>query len=49
MGAMKYFSHVLMDHEIFFEIFDELRNIFLCSFFLILFFKLKESKHKISN
>ena len=39
MGAMKYFRHILMDHEIFFKIFDGPRNIFLCSIFKILFFK----------
>ena len=37
MGPMKYFKHILMDHEIF----------FLCSIFIILFFKLKALKHKI--
>ena len=49
MGAMKYFRHILMDHEIFFKIFDEPQNIFLCSIFIILFFKLKGLKHKISK
>ena len=38
-----------MDHEIFFKIFDGPQNIFLCSIFVILFFKLKELKHKISK
>ena len=38
-----------MGHEIFFKIFDGPRNIFLYSIFLILFLKLKESKHKISK
>ena len=49
VGAMKYFRHILMGHEIFFKIFDGPRNIFLCSIFIILFFKLKELKHKISK
>ena len=40
-GAMKYFKHILMGHEIFFKVFDRLRNIFLRSIFIILFFKLK--------
>ena len=48
VGAMKYFRHILMGHEIFFKIFDGLRNIFLCSIFIVLFFKLKRLKHKIS-
>ena len=47
MGAMKYFRYVLIGHEIFFEIFDGPRNIFVCSIFIILFFKLKGLKHKI--
>ena len=38
-----------MGHEIFFKIFDGPRNIFLCSIFIILFFKLKGLKHKISK
>ena len=49
VGAMKYFRHILMGHEIFFKIFDGRRNIFLCSIFIILFFKLKGLKHKISK
>ena len=49
MGVMKYFKHILMDHEIFFKIFDGPRNIFLCSIFVILFFKLKRLQHKISK
>ena len=32
--AMKYFRHILMNHEIFFKIFDGPKNIFLCSIFL---------------
>ena len=36
-------------HEIFFKIFDGPRNIFLCSIFIILFFKLKRLMHKISK
>ena len=38
-----------MGHEIFFEIFDGPRNIFVCFIFIILFFKLKGLKHKISK
>ena len=49
MGVMKYFRHILMGHEIFFKIFDGPRNIFLCSIFIILFFKLKGLKQKISK
>ena len=49
MGVMKYFRHVLMGHEIFFKIFDGPENIFLCSIFVILFFKLRELDRKISK
>ena len=35
-GAMKYLRHILMDHEMFFKIFDGPRNTFLCSIFIIL-------------
>ena len=49
VGAMKYFRHILTGHEIFFKIFDGPRNMFLCSIFIVLFFKLKELKHKIST
>ena len=49
VGAMKYFRHILKSHEIFFKIFDGPRNIFVSSIFIILFFKLKELKHKISK
>ena len=35
MGVMKYFRHILMDHEIFFKIFDGPQNIFLCSIFYV--------------
>ena len=38
-----------MGHEMFFKIFDEPRNIFLCSIFIILFSMLKGLKHKISK
>ena len=39
-----------MGHEIFFKIFDGPRSIFfLCSIFIILFFKLNGLKHKISK
>ena len=49
MGVIKYFRHILMGHEIFFKIFDGPRNIFLCSLFVILFFKLRGLEHKISK
>ena len=49
MGVMKYFRHILMGHETFFKIFDGPQNIFLCSIFIILFFKLKWLKQKISK
>ena len=39
VGGMKYFRHILMGHERFFKIFDGPRNIFLCSIFIIIFFK----------
>ena len=38
-----------MGHEIFFKNFDGPRSISLCSIFIILFFKLKGLKHKISK
>ena len=38
-----------MGHEIFFKIFDGPQNIFLCSIFVILFFKLRGLEHKISK
>ena len=47
MGLIKYFRHILMGHEIFFKIFDGSQNIFLCSIFVVLFFKLKWLEHKI--
>ena len=46
---MKYFRHILMGHEIFFKTFDGPQNVFLCSVFGILFFKLKGLKHKMSK
>ena len=49
MGVLKYFRHTLIGHETFFKIFDKPRNILLCSIFIILFFKLKWLKHKISK
>ena len=49
MGAIKYLRHILMGHEIVFKIFDGPRNIFGFSIFIILFFKLKGLKHKISK
>ena len=49
VGFMKYFRHIFMDHEIFSKIFDGLQNIFLCSIFVILFFKLRGLEHKISK
>ena len=48
-GVIKYFRHILMGHEIFFKIFDGPQNIFLCSIFVILFFKLRGLEHKISK
>ena len=45
MGAMKYFRHILMDHEIFFKIFDGPQNIFFSSIFVILFFKFSGLEH----
>ena len=47
--AMKYFRHILMGNEIFFKIFDAPQNIFFYSVFIILFFRLKGLKHKISK
>ena len=47
MGVMKYFSQILMGHEKFFSVFDRPQNIFLCSIFVILFFKLRGLEHKI--
>ena len=49
MGVMKYFRHILMGHEIFFKIFDGPQNIFTCSIFAILFFKLGDLEHKINS
>ena len=49
MGVMKYFRHILMDHEIFFIVFYGPQNISLCSIFTILFFKLRGLEHKISK
>ena len=36
-----------MGHELFFEIFDGSQNIFLCSIFVILFFKLRGLENQI--
>ena len=47
VGVMEYFRHMLVGHEIFFKIFDGPQNIFLCSFFALLFFKLRWLEHKI--
>ena len=47
VGVTKYFRHILMGHEIFVKIFDGPQNIFLCSIFVILFFKLRGLEHKI--
>ena len=47
--VMKYLCCVLIGHEIFFKIFDGPQNIFLCSIFVILFFKLRELRYKISK
>ena len=46
---MEHFRHILMAHEIFFEIFDGPQNIFLCSIFVILSFKLRGLQHKRSK
>ena len=35
VGVMKYYRHILMDHETFFKIFEGPQNIFLCSIFVI--------------
>ena len=48
-GAHEIFRHILIGHEIFFKIFDGPQNIFLCSIFVILFFKLRRLEHKISK
>ena len=48
VGVIKYFRHILMGHEIFFQIFNVPQNIFLCSICVILFFKLRGLEHKIS-
>ena len=40
-GGHEIFGHILMGHEIFFKIFDGPQTIFLCSIFVILFFKLR--------
>ena len=49
MGVMKFFRHILMGQETFFKVFDGPQNIFLCSIFVILFFKLSGLEHKISK
>ena len=49
VGVIKYFRHTSMGHEILFKIFDEPRNIFVCSIFIMLFFNLKRLQHKISK
>ena len=38
-----------MGHEILVKMFDVAQNIFLCSIFVILFFKLRGLEHKISK
>ena len=38
-----------MGHEVFLTIFDGLQNIFICSIFVILFFKLRGLERKISK
>ena len=38
-----------MGHEIIFKTFDGQQNIFLCSIFVILFFKLRGLEYKISK
>ena len=48
--VMKYFRHIFMGHEIFFTNFlMGHQNIFLCSIFIILVFKLRGLQDKISN
>ena len=49
VGVIKYFRDILMGHEIFFKIFNGPRNVFLCSIFIILVFKLNGLKHEISE
>ena len=49
MGVIKYFRYTLIGHEIFFKIFGGPQNVFLCSIFVILFFKLRGLEHKISK
>ena len=49
VGVMRYFKHILMGQETFFKIFDGSQNIFLCSIFVILFFKLSGLEDKISK
>ena len=46
-GVMKYFRHILMGHELFFNIFNGPRNVFVCFIFIMFFFKLKVLKYKI--
>ena len=48
-GVIKYSRHILTGHEILLKSFDGPQNIFLCSNFVILFFKLRELEHKISK
>ena len=38
-GVMKYFGHILMNHEIFLKSFDGSQNIFLRSFLVLTFSK----------
>ena len=47
--VMKCFRHISMGHEIFFKNFDRSQIIFLCSVFVLLFFKLRRLEHKISK
>ena len=49
MEASKHFRHILMDHEIFFKIFDGPQDVLLCYIFLLLLFKLRELQCKISK
>ena len=49
VGFMNYVRHILMGHEIFLKIFDGPQNIFSCSIFVILFFKLRGLEHKVSK
>ena len=48
-GVIKYFRHIMMTHGIFLDIIDGPQNIFSCTIFVILFFKLRRLEHQIST